>query len=250
MSISISTIPANDPITTSILNDVFELIEEFINGDLEASDLQTSTAWVNFLQVVRPNFYGSPSPRAEMVSGDVYHREQFDKGYSFVVANDFVKNPVPIPVLSATIHCPIETEDPNSGSLLALFHANFFCFENYMYPEASNAPLTGTTTETALDDSDVENTRVLAAYYELYVNGVAQTGTKRHLYWNFGNLAAKNHSISAMIQLNSGINDISIRVLPVVDNGDKVAWANGTNEIAFYQIFTQVRNMVIDVMYR
>lgn len=247
MSISLSTIPANDPITPAILNDMFEKVEEFINGEIEAADLQTSTAWVNFLQVVRPNFFGSPSPRAEMVSGDVYHREEFDKGYSFVVANDFVKNPIPVPVLSATVHCPKEAEDP---SLLAIFHANFFCFENYMYPLSSNAPLTSTSTENELEDVDVENLDVLAAYYELYVNGVAQPGTRRNLYWNFGNLAVKNHSISALVSLNGGINDISIRVYPFVDDGGTTNSPFSTQEIAFYQIFTQVRNMVIDVMYR
>ena len=250
MSISISTISSGAALTPAILNDVFQKVEEFINGELAVADLQTSSAWVSLKEVVIPEFYGSPTPRATMPSTDVYYREQFDKTYSFVCTNGMVKSPIPIPALSATIHVPVETEDP--GSMLAFFHCNFSCFESFVQRGTGNAPL-NTTGQNYLTDTEVEGANVLAAYYELYVNGVRQVGTRRDLYWNFGNIASKNHSISAMIPLNKGINNVSIRLLPLVDVMPPTTpntTSAKTKEIKFYQIFTQTRNMIIDVMYR
>tara|TARA_R110000765_G_scaffold175357_1_gene280114 strand:+ start:1296 stop:2030 length:735 start_codon:yes stop_codon:yes gene_type:complete len=244
MPISLTPIPSSDPITPAILNDMFEKIEEFINGELAIADLQTSSAWVNKLEVVKPEFYGSPSPRALMPSVDVHYRRQFDKTYSFISTNDVVKSSIPIPALSATIHTPKESEDP--ATLLALFHCNFFCFESFVKRGTGNAPLF--TNITHLKDDEVENTQVLAAYYELYVNDVLQVGTRRDLYWNFGNIAAKNHSISALITLNPGVNNVSVRVFPKKDT--QLQTTVDQRDIKYYQIFTQTRNMIIDVMYR
>ena len=244
MSISISTISSGAALTPAILNDVFQKVEEFINGELAVADLQTSSAWVSLQEVVIPEFYGSPTPRATMPSTDVYIREQFDKTYSFISTNTVAKEPIPIPALSATIHVPVETEDP--GSMLAFFHCNFSCFESFVQRGTGNAPLN--LLVNYLTDTEIENAGQLAAYYELYVNGVRQVGTRRDLYWNFGNIAAKNHSISAMIPLNKGINNVSIRLLPLVDSTAQTS--TKTKDIKFYQIFTQTRNMIIDVMYR
>ena len=57
MPISLSTLSGSSTITAAALNDVFEKVEEFINGNIDASDLQTSSAWINFRQIVRPHFF-------------------------------------------------------------------------------------------------------------------------------------------------------------------------------------------------
>ena len=241
---AITTIPANDPITPAILNDMFEKVKDLINGGIITSDLQTLSVWVSTLEIAIAEFYGSPSPRVTMPSTEVHYREQFDKTYSFIAVNDAIKVPVPIPALCATIHTPLESEDPST--LLAIVHCNFLCFESFVQRGTGNAPLD--TLVTHLEDTEVENTNVLAAYYELYVNGTIQTGTRRDLYWNFGAISTKNHSISALVQLLPGINDISVRVFPKVDTTAQTS--RDQRDIKYYQIFTQTRNMIIDVMYR
>jgi len=238
MAISITTISSGAELTPASLNDVFEKVQEYINGEMESSDFDSGSAWVDSIHVIRPNFFGSPSPRVEMVSSDVHYREQFDKTYSFVLSNDFVKQAIPIPGLSASIYC-------SEAIGYAFFHCNFFCFDSFMKRGFGNVPLA----DSAIGDmSDNEIETLLSAQFSLFVNGTEQEGTKRDLYWNYGNLAVKNHSISAYVPLTRGMNDFSIRVKPFPDK-DTTTVASGRNN-HFYQIFVQNRNLVIDVSYK
>ena len=47
----------------------------FINGGMVDSDLHTRE-WVKTEHIFRPEFFGSPSPRVEMVSSDVHYRQR------------------------------------------------------------------------------------------------------------------------------------------------------------------------------
>lgn len=244
MPITLTTISSGADLTESVLNDLFASVEKWINGGIETADLQTSSEWIETYHIIQPEFYGSPSPRAIMPTTEIHYREQFDKNYSVVMSNDFIKTSFPIPGLSKTFHNIQITEDPTR--ILAIFHCNFLCFENFVKQDYENAPLT----EGALnwkEDTEIEVSAVLAGYFQLYVNGSPVIGTRRNLYWNFGNLAVKNHSISAMFQLDDGVNDISVRFTPQPDPGTKT---NEDEDIAFYQIFVQSRNCVLEAMYR
>ena len=238
------TINSGDPLDASTVNSFFNKANKYLNGEMESSDFDSTTAWVEPLHVVQPEFYGAPSPRTELVSGEVHHRKQFNKDYSFICSDDFAKGPLPIPSLSATVY--------SVDVRVALVHCNFFCFEAHHRYQEVNAPiLPSSTGQNNLSDLDMDNDNVLCAYYELYVNDVVILGTIRELYWNFGTLASKNHSISAMVSLLPGVNNICVKVLPVSGSKAKVSAESLSHiSIDFYQIVTQTRNMVIDVIHR
>ena len=64
-----------DTTSASELQAVFDEAHRFFNGGMIASDLNART-WVDTEHIFRPEFYGSPSPRVEMVSSDVHYRQR------------------------------------------------------------------------------------------------------------------------------------------------------------------------------
>jgi len=234
MPVTLSTF-SQGTITASGINTMFENIEKFINGGIEASDIQTDPKWVEERKIVRPNFFVTPSKKTQLVSSDVHERYIGNNLYTFVMTNDITEDFVPIPGLSATVYADLNQDE--SSTCFAVVHACFFCMEQEAKFADSNAGLDGTNTSRT--EEQVENDDVLAATFALFVNGVEQTGTQRYLYWNYAGFAFKNHSIAAMIKLDRGMNNISVRVKAAPD---------GTYN--FYQIMIRERNLNIEVIYR
>ena len=226
MPVTISTFTAGT-LTASGINSMFESIEEFINGGITSSDIQSSSKWVEERKVVRPTFFITPSKKTQLVSSDVHER---------FTGNDITQDFTAIPGLSATVYADLNQDE--SSTCFAAVHCTFFCQEKEAIAGDANAGLADGT-DNSRTDLQVENADVLAATFALFVNGVEQTGTQRYLYWNYNGFAFKNHSIAAMITLNRGMNNISVRVKPEPD---------GTYD--FYQIMIRERNMNIEVIYR
>ena len=212
-------------------------MEKFINGGISSADIDTSTKWVKERQVVRPEFYGSPSPKTLLISSDLHVRHVGNNLYTFVITEDITKEYIPIPGLSATIYADLNQDEDKT--CFAIVNACWFCLEKEAVGTSRNSGLDDDTPLSGLTRDIVEHNNVLAATFALYVNGVKQAGTERYLYWNYDGFAFKNHSISAMISLNRGYNDVSVRLNPVPD---------GT--YTFYQVMVRERNMNIEVIYR
>ena len=51
-------------LTASGVNSIFQNLEEFLNGGIEKTDMDTSSKWVKERHIVKPEFYGSPTPRS------------------------------------------------------------------------------------------------------------------------------------------------------------------------------------------
>ena len=236
MPVTISTFSNNTILTASGINSMFESIEEFINGGITSSDIQSSSKWVEERKVVRPTFFITPSKKTQLVSSDVHERFTGNLLFTHIMTNDITQDFTAIPGLSATVYADLNQDE--SSTCFAAVHCTFFCQEKEAIAGDANAGVADNT-DNSRTDLQVENADVLAATFALSVNGVEQTGTQRYLYWNYNGFAFKNHSIAAMITLNRGMNNISVRVKPEPD---------GTYN--FYQIMIRERNMNIEVIYR
>ena len=121
--------------------------------------------------------------------------------------------------------------------------ACWFCLEKEAVGSSRNSGLDDGT-DANLTSVQVESDPSAAAIFALFVNGVEQPATRRILYWNYDGYAFKNHSISDMITLNRGYNDVSIRVKPSADG------VTPPFDVGFYQIMVRERNMHIEIIYR
>jgi|TARA_R100001082_G_scaffold111204_2_gene94054 hypothetical protein len=236
MPVTIPIITSGSTISTTTVNDTFQLVEDFVNGGITASDIDTSEEWVKERHVVQPEFYGAPAPRTLMVSSDVHTRSVQDLDSLFVITNQQTLNFMPIPGLSATIYVDIDN-DESSSTVVAIVNACFQCLEDTSLLSATNTTLRGGSE--IITGAAIEGSSYMGAKYSLWVNDTEISNTRRFLYSNYGAFAQKNHTISAMVELNRGLNNISVRVQP---SEDDTAY--------FYQIHTKERNLTIEVLYR
>tara|TARA_A100001515_G_C4563236_1_gene207287 strand:- start:101 stop:832 length:732 start_codon:yes stop_codon:yes gene_type:complete len=243
MPISIPTLTAGT-LTASAVNSIFQKLEDFINGGIDSTDFDTSLKWCKERKIVRPEFYGAPSPRTLLVSSDLHTRQVSNNLYTFVITNDISQGYVPIPGLSATIYADLNQDE--GETCVAIVNSCFFCLEKEAVSGNRNSGLDDNTPTAGLTRDKVEHNDVLAATFALYVNDTKVSGTERYLYWNFDGFAFKNHSISAMITLNRGMNNVSVRVKAAPD----VPSSPGPGPYNFYQVMVRERNMHIEVIYR
>tara|TARA_R100001163_G_scaffold62015_1_gene52436 strand:+ start:3261 stop:4100 length:840 start_codon:yes stop_codon:yes gene_type:complete len=68
-----STFTPGDPFSPDSIADRFGELENWVNGSINEEDLKTDP-WVDSRHVFKPEFYGSPAPRVEAVSGDTHYR--------------------------------------------------------------------------------------------------------------------------------------------------------------------------------
>jgi hypothetical protein len=177
-----------------------------------------------------------------LVSSDVHSRYVGNNQYTFVATDDIDNQDfIPIPGLSATIYADLNQDE--SSTCLAVVNACWFCLEKEAVGTSRNSGLDDGSTN-SLTSTQVESDASLVATFALFVNGTEQESTRRYLYWNFDGFAFKNHSISDMVALNRGYNDVSIRVKPQIDS------TTSPFDVGFYQILIRERNINIEVIYR
>jgi len=186
---------------------------------------------------------------------------------------------VAIPDLSVTAYCHQDRDDSNT--FRGVVHACFECFEE---PPAKivehsgifdNSPFPRETNQSVgqfksgLTDFEIETHRCIAGLFQLFVNGEPVKGTIRPIFWNYGGAYAhKTHAIVAKVNLQKGMNDISVRIAPNCDsviNKKQVTFleykaANFSNAgtsttetqqpFRFGQIVIARRNMYVEFAYR
>ena len=137
MPVFIPTITPNTTISTTTLNEMFKLVEEFVNGGITDADIDTSKKWISERHVVQPEFFGAPAPRTLMVSSDVHTRNIQDLDRLFVMTNEQSLHFMPIPGLSATVYVDIDNDETFS-SVVAIVNASFHCLEDTSILSATN----------------------------------------------------------------------------------------------------------------
>jgi len=69
-----ATFTVGDSFDENAIIDRFRALEHWINGGIKSDDLKDDEAWVESRHIFKPEFYGSPAPRVEAVSGDTHYR--------------------------------------------------------------------------------------------------------------------------------------------------------------------------------
>ena len=71
-----SAFSSGDDFTAQAIKRRFRALERWVNGNIESDDMRGDTRWAASRHVFKPEFYGSPAPRLEGVSGDVHYRSR------------------------------------------------------------------------------------------------------------------------------------------------------------------------------
>ena len=223
MGLSISNFVGGSVITASDLLEKQDDVERFINGGIEATDLKSSSPWVDSKHIVKPEFYGSPAPRTLSTTFDAHYRKTSNAitesalFYEDISTNDWLV----IPGLGASFHLPQEA--------YCQIYANFYVFgaQSGGYP------------------SDMERWR--SAYFSIHVDGVTQDSTYRSHYGATAaglNTAKKQHSMAYAVDgvLARGNHSVSVRI-KVQKNA-----AIGTRN--WERIYVGARNLVVHLNYK
>ena len=242
-----------DTLDASDIKDRATDLQRFVNGQVWADDLST-TAFVDTQHIVRPEFYGSPSPRVEGVSSDTIYRKRtgniLDTHYRHEGSGSELmpsfESPdtsdinlwQPVDGMSATIHC-------HEYNVTALCIGSFRAFER-------DGVVTDNITSALKDFIAPYRRAVVAgkiiAEFMLFVdtgNGpVAQERTRRRVFGSGENqykCRHMNHSFIQDLTLSEGENKISYRCFYRY---------LGEDDRRMVHLYLQARNFVVDVLYR
>lgn len=110
MGLSLTTVADGTTITAAAIEGYISTIETYLNEGVVSGDL-LSTAWVESTHVFKPEFFGSPDKRAELMSGDAHYRVQGDSMYTAAAFHhDLIKDGTAyVPGLQVTFKCPANT---------------------------------------------------------------------------------------------------------------------------------------------
>ena len=72
MSLTLTTVVDGTLLTAAAVEDYIAKIERYGNEGVANADLDTAP-WVNSVHIFKPEFYGSPSPRTQLVSGMAHY---------------------------------------------------------------------------------------------------------------------------------------------------------------------------------
>jgi hypothetical protein len=219
VGLSITLFTDTTTILASDIRSKINEIETFVNEGIVQGDLKTSTPWVNTTLVYGPEFYGSPSPRTEMVSGDTWQRftprgrENFAIYHGDLTVDTFI----PVHGLSATVR------NPRDSSVEA-----FVMMAVYAYSQGT-------------ESGAYSPYEKRAARLRLQRNDAVVTGTLRKIYAQ-GSVAARvegaeNYSLIAKTTLSPGTHQMSVRI-SVDDPPAGPDWKH---------VFLAARSLVIDV---
>tara|TARA_A100001515_G_scaffold37288_1_gene29334 strand:- start:874 stop:1674 length:801 start_codon:yes stop_codon:yes gene_type:complete len=227
MPVSISQLVSGTTITPQSINDVFQQVQDFLNGGIEKSDIvSTGSTLISPREITKPEFYGAPAPRVELVSGDVHYRSREPLTETLVIHNEMTTRFVPIPGLSASIFVNPESTNEKCQAILT---ATFSAVEGFLNIKSSELQKrnNGSGTPSQLDHGVHEEEESICAEFAAFVNGTQIPGTLRYLHSSFGvdrvtynnqfDFTYKQVSISCIVTLNKGSNNVSIRVKPRPD---------------------------------
>tara|TARA_R100001510_G_C7615844_1_gene178040 strand:- start:386 stop:1081 length:696 start_codon:yes stop_codon:yes gene_type:complete len=216
-------------VSAAEINQHISALEDFINGGITGSDLQSSPAWVKHEHVDPADFYGSPAPRWEGVSSALHHRHTNGKrGNGALFADDFAAGEwVTVHGLAARVRCHPQVARTVGMEVSATW---------YTYEFGGSA---------AYDAAVFETNR--CAQFKLFINGVEKNGTLRNLYRSTSSakkVARKHHCINFFApDISDGIHDVCIKIK--VD----LASLNQANKRQHKFIWVLARNLTAKVIY-
>tara|TARA_R110000824_G_scaffold17134_1_gene69973 strand:+ start:4749 stop:5537 length:789 start_codon:yes stop_codon:yes gene_type:complete len=237
----------------------FKELQRFVNGGIKSSDMKKSEPWVEAQHIFKPEFYASPSPRFEAVSGDVYHKHRahnkmnryyrhehsgssIQPGGSYEGAGSNPEVWHPIEGMSSTIHV---TED----SVVAMVMGTFYAWE-------SGGVIGGQSHDESADLTSKKGyvaatiTGRHCAEFMLWVDTDDGTGpqkmatTQRRIYPRGGgryNCRKMQHSFAELVTLTRGVNKISYR-----------SWYRqfAEDDKTARHVYVDGRNFIVDVHYK
>lgn len=107
MSLSLTTVVDGTTITAAAIDGYVSTIETYLNEGIASGDL-LATPWVESTHIFKPEFFGAPDKRAELVSGNAHYRVQGDSMYTAAAFHhDLIKNGIAyVPGLQVSFKCP------------------------------------------------------------------------------------------------------------------------------------------------
>lgn len=242
MALTLTTVAAGAPINAVAMKAAVQSIEHFLNEEITATQVQTSSPWMDSLMVVKPSFDGGPSSGRSAsfqgVSAEIHYFSVGEADYHRSVHHSVVAttaaHQVPVAGMSRTF---TTTEAITSGSVPRLVHvlASWYAYEF------------------GGDGEPDESTNKCAGFF-LFVNGTAIEATVRSLYTASraetpGRLTCRRqHSIYYPATISTaGVHNISLRIRPALMTTGSGSLAGNDN---WRHIFVGNRQMHVEVPYR
>jgi len=248
MPLSISLLQSGT-LSAATINNVFKQIEIYLNGGIAAEDLDDSKQWVTEKHIVRPEFYNAPSPRTLLASSDVVYRKQNNPSFDLIYTDDMAIDYTPIPGLCSTFYCDLNADETVSKETAnALVTATWTCHGQNVGIDAGALRNPGDhtgrndTTFVALSQDGLEHDQVDMASFRLIVNGQTYVSTQRTVHYDYGHYTVKNLSISTVVKLQKGMNDVGVAIKPHA--------VSSAVKNTYYQVRIAARNLHIEIIYR
>jgi len=121
VSLSLTLVSDGTVIDAATLQGLVDQIEYYVNEGIALGDLDAAP-WVESIHVFKPEFYGSPHPRVQAVSGEMQYFRKNDSMYTAAASHYELSRggAIHIPGLQATLKIP---EDNTRVKVLASFAA-------------------------------------------------------------------------------------------------------------------------------
>tara|TARA_R100000426_G_scaffold28694_1_gene23984 strand:- start:13783 stop:14475 length:693 start_codon:yes stop_codon:yes gene_type:complete len=198
-------------VTANSVNEKVSDLEQFVNTDIQHQDL-SQTEWVDPSIIVSPEFYGSPAPRVQLVSGDVHFRQEGGGTDAMFYTYNATQSFTPIPGLACTFHVAIP-DGYTRKDVQVMIRASFFAQNSNSVIESNLAR-----------NSHLLQTRI--SEFALFVDDTKVPGTERYVYAaceTSETMSNMNINMMSMVELDRGVHDVSIRIKPLIPSDFK-AW--------------------------
>ena len=143
--------------------------------DLDVRNTYNSTGWVDSEKIFKPEFYGSPDPRMNAVSGCTHFRE---------TNSDISNNAVLLHELSGSTYTPVPglcTRIKLPYDAMVYINTSFYAYEIGGIAQTVSRSFVSETGEVIRTPS-AGNLGSIAARFALSINGNRQSGTTRELH--------------------------------------------------------------------
>ena len=261
MPLSFTGFVDGDTVSASEIKSQLDSIEEFVNEDISSSDLTSSTKWIKRELLYKPEFYGSPSPRAEMVTGNTYHRQTpFGIPDQAHFHHEINLNAQAVHGLSATFKVP------RDNCVVSVF-CNFWAYESAGTVDRdapTNAAQVGSTSVVALIEGDAQKAAVFTLRFddgglssddedgthrylylasdknESWIDNLSTSSTPYRIPFSANYISRKNISMICQKTMSKGVHSVAVYCKPLVASSSGASPFGG-------RIAVDVRSMVVDV---
>ena len=201
MSIAPTLFVAGNTFTAADLLSRVTTVEDFINGGTATGDLEDAAPWAKSQHFVRPEFYGSPHPRVQLVTGPTaYRRRSGDWYQAFMLSDDVaVGKWIPIHGLCEPL---VIAGPPGSTTANVTVRASFYAYERDADPLGAGNNLEGAKLRMFLDGGTP---------YESTERQILGSGSTNDVFYRHHHTMEKlligvsrgNHSVGIAIKLNA-----------------------------------------------